>query len=128
MLVVDTARAIIDAVRPTRSCYTLEPMPRMLPDSPDSYLQLLDTIDRPAFAAHLDPVNWVNSPQRYFANAALIREAVAKLGPHIRSCHAKDIVLRPISSCISTRCAPAKAHLTTRSCCANWPASTRTSR
>jgi sugar phosphate isomerase/epimerase len=94
-LIVDTVRSIIDAVRPTRTCYTLEPMPWMYPDSPDSYLQLLDAIDRPAFAVHLDPVNWVNSPQRYFANAALIRESVAKLGPHIRSCHAKDIVLRP---------------------------------
>jgi sugar phosphate isomerase/epimerase len=31
--------------------------------------------------------------QRYFANAALIRECVAKLGPHIKSCHAKDIAL-----------------------------------
>jgi sugar phosphate isomerase/epimerase len=94
-LIVDTVRSIIDAVRPTRTRYTLEPMPWMYPDSPDSYLRLLAAVDRPAFAVHLDPVNWVNSPQRYFANAALIRESVAKLGPHIRSCHAKDIVLRP---------------------------------
>ena len=94
-LVVDTVRSIIDAVRPTRTRYTLEPMPWMYPDSPDSYLQLLAAIDRPTFAVHLDPVNWVNSPQRFFANAALIREAVAKLGPFVRSCHAKDIVLRP---------------------------------
>ena len=94
-LVVDTVRSIIDSVRPTSTRYTLEPMPWMYPDSPDSYLQLLAAVDRPAFGVHLDPVNWVNSPRRYVGNAALIREAVAKLGPFVRSCHAKDIVLRP---------------------------------
>ncbi|MBN2583789.1 MAG: sugar phosphate isomerase/epimerase, partial [Planctomycetes bacterium] len=31
----------------------------------------------------------------YFGNADLIREFCAKLGPHIRSCHAKDILLQP---------------------------------
>jgi sugar phosphate isomerase/epimerase len=38
-------------------------------------------------------VNLVNSPERYFHNGALIRECFAKLGPMIKSCHAKDIVL-----------------------------------
>ena len=51
-------------------------------------------IDRKAFAVHFDPVNLVSSPQRYFANGALIREFFEKLGPHIRSCHAKDITLQ----------------------------------
>lgn len=93
-LIVQTVREIIDAVKPTRTFYTLEPMPWMYPDSADSYLALLRAVDRPRFAVHLDVVNLVNSPQRYFANAALIRECVAKLGPWIKSCHAKDIILR----------------------------------
>ncbi|MCX7669832.1 MAG: sugar phosphate isomerase/epimerase [Anaerolineae bacterium] len=93
-LIVETVRAIIDAVQPTRTFYTLEPMPWMYPDSADSYLALLRAIDRPRFAVHLDVVNLVNSPPRYFANAGLIRECVAKLGPWIKSCHAKDIILR----------------------------------
>ncbi|MGC8779712.1 MAG: sugar phosphate isomerase/epimerase family protein [Anaerolineae bacterium] len=92
-LIVQTVREIIDAVRPTRTFYTLEPMPWMYPDSADSYLALIRAIDRPHFAVHLDIVNLVNSPQRYFDNAGLIRECVAKLGPWIKSCHAKDIVL-----------------------------------
>jgi sugar phosphate isomerase/epimerase len=94
-MIVETTRAIIDAVKPTRTYFALETMPWAYPDSPDSYLELLKVIDRPRFAAHLDPVNLVCSPQRYYANGQLIRECFEKLGPHIRSCHAKDIILRP---------------------------------
>jgi len=67
----------------------------MYPDSPDSYLRLIRAIERERFAVHLDPVNLVCSPQRYFGNADLLRECVAKLGPMIKSCHAKDIALSP---------------------------------
>jgi sugar phosphate isomerase/epimerase len=92
-LIVAAVREIIDAVKPTRTYFTLETMPWMYPDSPDSYVRLLQAIDRPRFAVHLDPANLLCSPQRYFGNADLIRECFAKLGPHIRSCHAKDIAL-----------------------------------
>jgi len=92
-LVVETVRKIIDAVKPTRAFYTLETMPWMVPDTPDSYVRLIDAIDRERFAAHFDPVNLISSPQRYFYNADLIRECFAKLGPKIKSCHAKDILL-----------------------------------
>ncbi len=91
--IVEMVRGIIDAVRPTRTFYTLETMPWMYPDSPESYLRLIRAIDRRAFAVHLDPVNIICSPQRYYGNAALLKECFAKLGPHIKSCHAKDISL-----------------------------------
>jgi len=93
-LIVDTVRAIIDAVKPTRTCYALEVMPWIFPDTPDTYVALVGAIDRPAFGVHLDPVNFIASPRRFYGNAAIIREACAKLGPLIRSCHAKDIALR----------------------------------
>lgn len=92
-LVVESVRAIIDAVRPTRTSYTLETMPWMLPDSADAYVALVKAIDRPAFAVHFDPVNLINSPRRYAATGALIRDFVAKLGTRIRSVHCKDIAL-----------------------------------
>ena len=92
-LVVETTRTIIDAVRPTRTFFTLEAMPWMYPDSPDSYLRLIHAIDRERFAVHLDPVNLVHSPQLYFRNGDLIRECFQKLGPYIKNCHAKDIAL-----------------------------------
>jgi len=93
-LIVETTRSIIDAVKPTRTYFALETMPWAYPDSPDSYLRLFKAIDRKGFAVHLDPVNLVCSPQRYYGNGDLIRECFEKLGPHIRSCHAKDILLQ----------------------------------
>jgi sugar phosphate isomerase/epimerase len=94
-MIVETTRSIIDEVKPTRTFFTLETMPWAYPDSPDSYLRLITAIDRRRFAAHLDPVNLVCNPQRYYRSGDLIRDCFRKLGPHIKSCHAKDIILHP---------------------------------
>ena len=92
-LVVESTRKIIDSVRPTRTFYALEPMPWAFPDSPESYLRLIEAIDRRQFGVHFDPVNMIWSPRLYFANGEFIRECFRLLGPHIRSCHAKDILM-----------------------------------
>jgi sugar phosphate isomerase/epimerase len=92
-LIVQTTREIIDDVKPVRTFFTLETMPWAFPDSPDSYLDLIKAINRKQLGVHLDPVNIINSPGRYYGNGALIRECFAKLGPFIKSCHAKDIRL-----------------------------------
>lgn len=94
-MIVSTVREIIDAVQPKRTFYVLETMPWIFPNSAESYLQLLQAIDRPAFGVHFDPVNLISSPERYFNNAALILEFVAMLGSHIKSVHVKDIYLQP---------------------------------
>jgi len=93
-MIVETTRSIIDAVKPTRTSFALETMPWAYPDSPDSYLRLFQAIDRKQFGVHMDPVNLVCSPQRYYGSGALIRECFEKLGPYIKSCHAKDIRLQ----------------------------------
>ena len=92
-LIVETVRRIIDAVKPVRTAYALEPMPWAPPDSPDSYLVLMRAIDRKGFAVHLDPVNMINCPARAYRSSDFLRECFAKLGPHIRCCHIKDIRL-----------------------------------
>jgi len=94
-MIVETVRTIIDGVKPRRSYYTLETLPDRYPDSVESCVRLMKAIDRDRCAAHLDPVNLVNSPRRYFNNAELIRQCFAALGPHIRSCHGKDIRKEP---------------------------------
>jgi sugar phosphate isomerase/epimerase len=91
--IVETVRGIIDDVKPTRTFYTLETMPWMYPDSAESYERLIRAVGRQAFGVHLDPVNLVNSPERFFRNGELIRDCFRRLGPHIRSCHLKDIAL-----------------------------------
>lgn len=93
-LIVQVTREIIDEVKPVRTFYTLETMPWALPDSPDSYLELIKAINRKQLAVHLDPVNMINSPRRYYNNGAFIRECFDKLGPYIKNCHAKDIKLQ----------------------------------
>jgi len=93
-LTVQNVRRIIDAVKPKQARYTLETMPWVIPDSPDSYLKLIEAIDRPMFGVHLDPVNLINCPARYYHSAGLLRECFSKLGPWIVSCHGKDIVMR----------------------------------
>ena len=93
-LIVESVRSVIDQVKPARSFFCLETMPYALPDSPDGYLRLLEAVDRKAFAAHLDPVNMISSPQRYYRNADFIRRCFARLGPWLRSCHAKDTLIQ----------------------------------
>lgn len=88
---VENARKIIDAVKPKRAKFCYEMMGWSYPDSPDSYLQMLKAVDRPAFAVHLDPCNLINSPDRFYHNTTLLQECFEKLGPWIVSCHAKDL-------------------------------------
>ena len=90
-LIVDTVRGIIDSVKPKRTFYTLELMPWAFPDSAESYMEIIKAVDRKQFAVHLDPVNIISSPRSYYNNALIIKECFNKLGPYIKSCHAKDI-------------------------------------
>jgi sugar phosphate isomerase/epimerase len=89
--IVENARKIIDAVKPTRTKFTYEAMGWAIPDGPDSYLKLIKAVDRPAFGVHLDPCNMINCPERFYNTTALVNECFDKLGPWIVSCHAKDL-------------------------------------
>ena len=91
--VVKTTQRIVDAVDPQKTCYSLEPMPWMAPESPQEYLQLVKDIDRKGFLAHLDYANMINSLDRYRHSAGFICECFALLAPHIRSIHAKDLLI-----------------------------------
>ncbi|MBB5325739.1 sugar phosphate isomerase/epimerase [Anoxybacillus tepidamans] len=92
-LIVDSIREIIDTVKPKRTFYTLETMPWIFPDCAESYLELIKAVDRKEFAVHFDPVNMITSPRVYYRNGEMIKEFIAKLGPFIKSCHAKDIIM-----------------------------------
>lgn len=88
---VENARRIIDAVKPKRAKFAYEMMGWSVPDSPDSYVRLLKAIDRPGFGVHIDICNGINSPERFYNNAAFTAECFRKLGRWIVSCHAKDL-------------------------------------
>ena len=92
-LVVSNTQRIIDAVKPTHTAYSLEPMPWMVPESPEQYLQLIKDVDRAAFKVHLDYCNMLNSIDRYRHASEFITHCFDLLGEHIVSIHAKDALI-----------------------------------
>lgn len=92
-MVVENTQRIIDAVKPTHTAYSLEPMPWMVPESPEQYLQLLRDVDRSAFKVHLDYCNMINGVERYRGASEFITHCFELLGEHIVSVHAKDLLI-----------------------------------
>ena len=93
-LAVDKIREIIDTACPKRTKFCIESMPWMIPSSPDEYIRLIEAVDRPEFGTHLDVVNMITSPQRYFYNDEFLEECFSKLKGTIVSCHLKDIRMK----------------------------------
>lgn len=94
-MAVAMIRQIIDAVRPVHTKFCIESMPWMIPSSPDEYLHLIEDVDRAEFGTHLDVVNMITTPRRYFYNDEFLRECFETLHGTIVSCHLKDILLKP---------------------------------
>lgn len=88
---VANCRTLIDAVKPQRTRFTIEVMGWALPNTADSYLQLIKAVNRPAFGAHMDICNIIESADTYYHNAGIIHECFRKMGRYILSCHAKDV-------------------------------------
>jgi len=92
---VAIVQGILDRVKPGKTKLVMETESYLLPDCPEIYARLIEAIDRPGFAVHLDPVNIIASPRRYYFNAQFIKRCFAILGPWIVSCHAKDLNMPP---------------------------------
>ena len=103
---------IIDSVMPSRAFYCIEPMPWMVPDSPESYLQLIRDVGRPQFGAHMDFVNMINSPRRYLAAEDFVESCFRLLAPYIKSTHIKDSRMHPTRlTTILEECSPGEGAL-----------------
>ena len=89
---VENCRKLIDAVKPTRTKFTIEMMSFIFPTGPDDYLKLIKAVDRKEFGVHLDACNVIGSPEMMYHNTRVIRDCFQKLGSRIISCHAKDLV------------------------------------
>jgi sugar phosphate isomerase/epimerase len=108
---VENCRRLIDAVKPSRTKFSIEMMPYSFPSGPDEYLKLLKSVDRKAFAVHLDVCNAINTPQRMYNNGAVIRECFQKLGPWIASCHAKDLAWENYYQVCFREVIPGRGHI-----------------
>ena len=93
-MAVKMIQEIIDRAEPKNTKFSIESMPWMIPSSPDEYVRLIKEVNRPAFGAHLDVVNMITSPERYFFNDKFLHECFDKLDGKICSCHLKDINLK----------------------------------
>lgn len=91
---VSMIQEIIDRADPKITKYSIESMPWMIPTGADEYLKLIKDVNRSQFGTHLDVVNMITSPQRYFFNDDFLRECFEKLQGTICSCHLKDIKLK----------------------------------
>ncbi|MBR3740153.1 MAG: TIM barrel protein [Clostridia bacterium] len=88
--IVGSIREIIDDVNPKTAYYCIEPMPWMIPDSPEVYLKLIRDVNRERFAAHMDFVNMINCPRRFLDADGFIESCFVQLAPLIKSTHLKD--------------------------------------
>ena len=93
-MAINMIREIIDTARPKHTKFCIESMPWMIPSTPDEYLKLIEEVDRTEFGTHLDVVNMITSPQKYFFNDEFLHECFEKLKGTICSCHLKDIRLK----------------------------------
>ena len=84
---------IIDEAKPQNTYFTIEPMPWMYPTSPEEYVKLIEAVNRDRFAVHMDVINMITSPERYFFPEKFVEHCFELLGDRIRSCHLKDIML-----------------------------------
>ncbi|MBQ4625606.1 MAG: sugar phosphate isomerase/epimerase [Clostridia bacterium] len=92
--VVTTAKKLIEEAGVKHTSFTLEPMPWMLPWSAESYLELLNAVDSPYFGVHMDAINLMNSPARYFFCKEFLMDLFHKLSGKIKSVHVKDVALQ----------------------------------
>jgi len=92
---VKMIQEVIDRAAPTKTYFTIEPMPWMFPSSPEQYVKLIEDVNRDRFAVHMDIINMITSPDRYFFNMPFTTKCFELLGDKIKSCHMKDVKLLP---------------------------------
>ena len=110
-LTVETIQYILKQANVKNTFFSIESMPWMIPSSPEEYLKLIKAVNHPRFGAHLDLVNMITSPRKYFFNDEFIRECFEILKGHICSCHLKDIYLKEEFTFQLQECAVGKGTL-----------------
>ena len=110
--IIRMVREIIDRADVKNTFFALEPMPWMIPDSPEVYLQLMRDVDREQFAVHMDFVNMINCPRRFLDAEGFIEECFSRLGPYIKSTHLKDSRMDPMQlTTVLHECSPGEGSL-----------------
>lgn len=90
---VKMIQTVIDEVQPHNTYFAIEPMPWMIPTGPEEYLHLIEDVARDRFAVHMDIINMINCPERYFFAEEFLEKTFSMLKGKIKSCHLKDVRL-----------------------------------
>ncbi len=93
-MTVEAVQYILKQADVKNTFFSIESMPWMIPSSPEEYFKLIKAVNHPRFGAHLDIVNMITSPRKYFFNDEFIRKCFEILKGRICSCHLKDIRLK----------------------------------
>ncbi|MGN1052382.1 MAG: sugar phosphate isomerase/epimerase family protein [Candidatus Scatosoma sp.] len=102
--VVEIIRQIISV---SDKCpFSLEPMPWMIPYDADNYLAMIQAVNDDRFAVHMDAVNMICSPTKYFFQKEFLKDVFDKLGNRIVSAHIKDLKLSNRLTFRLEECAP----------------------
>jgi sugar phosphate isomerase/epimerase len=88
---VEWVRKVLRDVKPRRAKLGLEMAPWTLLDGPQMYLKLVQAVNHPGLAVHLDPANAVRDAHMYYSTTELLNDCFDTLGKWIIACHAKDI-------------------------------------
>lgn len=88
---VELARSFIDQVKPKNAYFVYEIFPFNVVDSPEAIARLVKAVDRKQFGVHMDLVNLINTPRKYFDIPGILNESLRLFGDRIVSSHAKDL-------------------------------------
>jgi len=89
----ENARYIINHVKPKRTKFTYENFAFTALDSLDQIEKMAKAVDSPSFGIHMDATNLVTSVREFFSFKDIVKEAFARFGDKIVSCHIKDLTL-----------------------------------
>ena len=88
---VEWIKMVLKEARPRRTKLALEMSPWTPLDGPEAYQKVIEAVDDPALAVHLDPSNAILNPRTFWSTTDLINRCFDMLGRWIVSCHAKDL-------------------------------------
>jgi sugar phosphate isomerase/epimerase len=89
--VIEWVRKILKETRPRRTKLCLEMSPWTPLDGPEVYQKIIEIVQDPALAVHLDPSNAILNTRIFFSTPAHVNHCFDLLGRWIVSAHAKDL-------------------------------------
>ncbi len=89
--VLEQTRELLDRTNPKHTKLSYEIYQWHILDTTKEIKRMVDAINDDRFGVHLDLVNLLNCPRRYWRSYDVAKEFIDTLGEHLVSCHVKDV-------------------------------------